>query len=127
MMGSFDAGYGTWVLEDLVGKRRAKEMWFRNPKLTAAQALDWGLINQVVPDDKLEEETRAFALEIAERGSYALASLKAAFNARHGGVNGLSRLSHDLLLAGYLGSDEAKELGSAFAEKRPPDPSKFGH
>ena len=53
MMGSFDAGYGTWYLEDLVGKKKAKEMWFLNPKLTAREALELGLINKVVPDDKL--------------------------------------------------------------------------
>ena len=61
MMGSFDAGYGTWYLEDLVGKKKAKEMWFLNPRLTAREALEIGLINKVVPDDKLEEETRAMA------------------------------------------------------------------
>ena len=73
MMGSFDAGYGTWYLEDLVGKKKAKEMWFANPKMTAREALEIGLINKVVPDDKLKEETRAMATAIAERGSFALA------------------------------------------------------
>jgi naphthoate synthase len=126
MMGSFDAGYGTWHLEDLIGKKRAKEMWFRNIRLTAQQALEWGLVNKVVPDDKLKEETRAMALEIAERGPFALAAIKGAFNARHGGVSGLSRMAHDLLLRGYLDTDEAKELSKSFAEKRKPDPSKFG-
>jgi naphthoate synthase len=126
MVGSFDAGYGTWYLEDLVGKKKAKEIWFRNPKITAQEALAMGLINKVVPDDKLKEETKKFALEIAERGSFALASLKAAFNARHGGVSGLSRMAHDLLLRAYLEGDEAHELAAAFAEKRKADPSKFG-
>src|SRR5690606_2426226 len=97
MVGSFDAGYGTWVLEDLVGRKRAKEIWFLNAKLTAAQALELGLINRVVPDAQLAAETRAWALELASRGSFALAALKAAFGARHQGVSGLSRLSHDLL------------------------------
>ncbi|MEZ5660421.1 MAG: enoyl-CoA hydratase-related protein [Burkholderiaceae bacterium] len=126
MMGSFDAGYGTWALEDLIGKKRAKEMWFRNPKLSAREALEWGLVNKVVPDDKLAEETRAMALEIADRGPFALASLKAAFNARHGGVSGLSRMAHDLLLRGYLRTEESKELSKSFAEKRQPDAGKFG-
>ena len=71
MMGSFDAGYGTWYLEDLVGKKKAKEMWFANPRLSAKEALDIGLINKVVPDDKLKEETRKMALEIADRGAFA--------------------------------------------------------
>ena len=126
MMGSFDAGYGTWYLEDLVGKKRAKEIWFRNPKISAREALAMGLINKVAPDAELKAATKQFALEIAERGSFALASVKAAFNARHGGVSGLSRMAHDLLLRAYLKTDESKELSAAFAAKRKPDTSKFG-
>ncbi len=127
MVGSFDAGYGTWYLEDIVGKKRAKDIWYRNPRISAAEALDWGLINKVVPDAELAAATRAYALEIAERGAFALASIKAAFNARHGGVGGLSRMAHDLLLRTYLKTDEAKELAASFAEKRSPDASRFGH
>ena len=126
-MGSFDAGYGTWYLEDLVGKKRAKEMWYTNPKLTAEDAREMGLINRVVPDEELEGATRDYALEVAARGSVALASLKASFNARHGGVGGLARLAHDLLLRQYLNSEEAAELSAAFGEKRPPNTDKFGH
>jgi naphthoate synthase len=125
-MGSFDAGYGTWYLEDLIGKKKAKEMWFRNPKITAREALEMGLINKVVPDDQLKEETRKFALEIADRGPFALASIKAAFNARHGGVSGLARVAHDLLLRTYLDTDESHELAESFAKKRKPDATKFG-
>ena len=127
MMGSFDAGYGTWYLEDLVGKKKAKEIWYRNPKMSADEALALGLINKVVSDDALKEETRTFALEVAERGSFALASVKAAFNARHGGVGGLARMAHDLLLRCYLDSEESNELSRAFSERRAPDPGKFGH
>ena len=126
MMGSFDAGYGTWYLEDLVGKKKAKEIWFCNPKISAREARALGLINRVVPDDRLREETRAMALEIAERGAFALASIKAAFHARHGGVSGLSRMAHDLLLRAYLETEESHELAKAFAEKRKPDPAQFG-
>jgi naphthoate synthase len=127
MMGSFDAGYGTWYLEDLVGKKKAKELWFTNQRLTAREALAIGLINKVVPDEKLEEETRKMALEVSERGAFALAALKAAFTARHGGVSGLARVSHDLLLRLYLDTEEAQELGQAFGGKRKPDTDKFGH
>ncbi|MBU9181321.1 enoyl-CoA hydratase-related protein [Burkholderia multivorans] len=127
MVGSFDGGYGTWYLEDLVGKKRAKDIWFRNPKISAREALEIGLINRVVPDDQLKAATREYALEVAERGAFALASLKGAFNARHGGVSGLSRMAHDLLLRGYLDTAEHDELAAAFAERRKPDPSKFGH
>ena len=126
MMGSFDAGYGTWYLEDLVGKKRAKEMWFTNPKLSAEEAREMGLINRVVPDQDLAGATRDYALEVAARGSVALASLKASFNARHGGVGGLARLAHDLLLRQYLNSEEAAELSAAFGNKRTPDADKFG-
>src|SRR5215218_9958608 len=117
MMGSFDAGYGTWYLEDLVGKKKAKEMWFLNPRLSAREALELGMINQVVPDDQLAAATREMALEIAGRGAFALASIKTAFSARHGGVGGLARLAHDLLLRSYLDSEESHELGEAFAQK----------
>ena len=127
MMGSFDAGFGTWYLEDLVGKKKAKEIWFRNPRISAREAMELGMINQVVPDDQLKTATRAMALEIAERGAFALASIKTAFSARHGGVGGLARLAHDLLLRSYLDSEESHELGEAFAQRRPPDPDKFGH
>jgi naphthoate synthase len=127
MMGSFDAGYGTWYLEDLVGKKRAKEMWYLNPKFSAREALDIGLINKVVPDDQLATATREMALSIADRGSFALASIKGAFNARHGGVSGLSRVTHDLLLRGYLNTKEHTELADSFAGRRKPDASEFGH
>jgi naphthoate synthase len=127
MMGSFDAGYGTWYLEDIVGKKRAKEIWYSNPKMSAEHAERIGLINRVVPDADLKEKTREFALEIADRGAFALASIKGAFNARHGGVAGLSRVTHDLVLRQYLDTDEHEELSASFNERRKPDHSKFGH
>jgi naphthoate synthase len=126
MMGSFDAGFGTWYLEDLIGKKKAKELWMLNPKLSAREAEAIGLINRVVPDDKLREETRKMALEVSERGAFALASIKAAFNVRHGGVGGLARMAHDLLLRVYLDTEESQELGAAFRAKRKPDPDKYG-
>jgi naphthoate synthase len=127
MMGSFDAGYGTWYLEDLVGKKKAKEIWMRNAKMTAREALEMGLVNKVVPDAQLEQATMEFALEIADRGSFALAAIKGAFGARHGGVGGLARLSHDLMIPHYYDSEEAHELSEAFEQRRKPDPAKFGH
>lgn len=127
MMGSFDAGYGTWYLEDLVGKKKAKEMWMTNPKISATEAERIGLINRVVPDDQLKAKTREFALEVADRGAFAVASIKGAFNARHGGVGGLARVAHDLLLRQYLDSEESHELSDAFRNKRKPDADKFGH
>lgn len=126
MMGSFDAGYGTWHLEDLIGKKRAKELWMLNTRISAKEALEMGLVNRVVPDESLREETRKMALEVADRGAFALAAIKGAFTARHGGVSGLSRITHDLLLRPYLDSDEAHELKDAFSNRRKPDADKFG-
>ena len=126
-MGSYDAGVGTWYLEDQIGKKKAKEMWFCNDKYTAQQALEMGLINRVVPDAELREEAHKWALHIADRGSVALAAIKHSFSVRTTGVNGLGRMAHDLLLRQYLDSEESKELGASFSERRKPDPSKFGH
>ena len=125
-MGSFDAGFGTAYLEDLVGRKRAKQIWYLNRKMSAEEAQSSGMINFVVDDDSLEEETKALALEVAERGSLALAAVKGAFTARTGGVAGMSRVTHDLLLRLYLDTEESAELRSAFAERRTPDVSKFG-
>src|SRR3984885_13875415 len=92
MVGSFDAGFGTWYLEDTIGRKRAKEMWYLNEKLTADQALAYGLVNRVVPDDQLIEETTLLANAVAERGAQALAAIKLSFAARTGGAGGFSRV-----------------------------------
>lgn len=126
MVGSFDAGYGTWYLEDLVGKKKAKEMWYCNPKISPEEALRIGLINRVVPAADLRDAAREMALEVADRGAFALASIKGAFNARHGGVSGLSRMAHDLLLRGYLESEEHDEMAESFAQRRKPNADRFG-
>ncbi len=117
IMGSFDAGYGTWRLEDMIGRKRAKEMWFLNEKISAQQALEWGLVNRVVPDDALREETDRMAAEIASRGPIALAAIKASFTARSSGVAGFSRVAHDLLLRHYLDTEESKELRESFPKR----------
>jgi naphthoate synthase len=125
MVGSFDAGYGTWYLEETIGRKRAKEMWYLNRKYTAAQALEMGLVNEVVPFEQLSQRVAEITQELMARGPQALASLKAAFSARHTGVAGQARLAHDLLLTHYLLTQEAGELSTAFSEKRPPDQSQF--
>ena len=127
-MGSFDAGVGTWYLEDQIGKKRAKEMWFCNDKYTAEQALAMGLINRVVPDDTLREETRKPGRCISPTGArspWPRSSIPSA--CAPPGSTGSGRMAHDLLLRQYLDSDESKELGASFGERRKPDPSKFGH
>jgi naphthoate synthase len=124
MVGSFDGGYGTWYLEDAIGRKRAKEMWYLNRKYSAAEALTMGLVNEVVPAGKALDRAHELAVELMTRSPLALAGLKAAFSARHSGVAGLSRITHDQLLTLYLSTEEAHETSAAFAEKRSPDPGK---
>ena len=125
MVGSFDAGFGTWYLEEAIGRKRAKEMWYLNRKYTAEEALAFGLVNEVVPHESLARRVREVCEELKARGPQALAGLKAAFSARHAGVAGQARLAHDLLLTHYLRTEEAAELAKSFGEKRPPDQSQF--
>jgi naphthoate synthase len=125
MVGSFDAGYGTWYLEEVIGRKRAKEMWYLNRKYTAADALAMGLVNEIVPHGELVQRVGEIAEDLKARGPQALAGLKAAFSARHAGVAGQARLAHDLLLTHYLLTQEASELSTSFAEKRLPDQSRF--
>jgi naphthoate synthase len=125
MMGSFDAGYGTWYLEDLIGKKKAKEMWMLGRKYTAQEALAMGLVNAVVPAEELENEVERWCRQLSKRAPQALYAIKASFTARHGGVAGFSRVAHDLLLSYYLDSKEAKEMFQAFNEKRDPNDGNF--
>jgi len=127
MMGSFDAGFGTWYLEAAVGRKRAKEIWMLNRKISAPEALAMGLINEIAPPDQLRSRVEAWCAELKKRGPIALAALKAAFHARHAGVEGLARVAHDMLIPFYYHSEEAHELSRAFNEKRDPDPEKFYH
>ncbi|BAH47166.1 enoyl-CoA hydratase-related protein [Rhodococcus sp. NPDC019627] len=125
MVGSFDAGYGTWYLEDTIGRKRAKEMWYLNKKYSAAQALSIGLVNEVVPIDQLQSRAREVAQDISHRSPLAIGALKGAFSARHNGVSGQARLAHDQLLTLYLATDEAHEVATSFAERRQPDAKTF--
>jgi len=125
MMGSFDAGFGTWMLEQTVGRKRAKEIWYLNRKYSAAEALEMGLVNEIVEPDRLEARVREICAELSSRGPMAIGALKASFYAMHAGAPGLSRVALDLLTPHYYGTEESHELGRAFAAKRAPDKSKF--
>ena len=125
MVGSFDAGYGTWYLEETVGRKRAKELWYLNRKYTAEQAFSMGLVNEVVPQQGLMDRAREVAEELMSRGPQALAALKVAFSARHTGVLGQARMAHDLLLTQYLTTEEAEELSASFSDRRTPDQNRF--
>ncbi len=122
LVGSFDAGFGTWYLEDLIGRKRAKELWMLNEKVSAQRAYELGLVNIIVPDEELRTRVTALGAQLGERGGQALAAVKLSFAARTGGAGGFSRVAHDLLLRNYLQTREATELQRAFAEKRAPSP-----
>jgi len=124
LVGSFDAGFGTWYLEETIGRRRAKEMWFLNKKYSADQALEMGLVNEVVDGDAVERAVEV-AHELRRRGPFALSALKTAFSARHTGVVGQARLAHDLLLTAYRSTQESEELATSFEERREPDRTRF--
>ena len=119
-VGSFDAGFGSAYLARIVGEKRAREIWFLCRQYTADQMRDWGLVNAVVPPDKLMDEARSWAREILTKSPYAIRFLKHSFNAEHEGIPGISQLSFDALEL-FVGSDEAAEGVKAFNEKRDPD------
>jgi len=123
-VGSFDAGYGATLLARTVGHKKAREIWYLCRQYDARQALDMGLVNTVVPLDRLEDESVQWAREILEKSPTALRFLKAAFNADTDGLAGIQQLAGDATLLYYL-TDEAKEGRNAFVEKRKPDFSKF--
>jgi naphthoate synthase len=123
-VGSFDAGYGATYLARVVGHKKAREIWYLCRQYSAQQALDMGLINTVVPLERLEEEAVQWAREVLEKSPMALRFLKAAFNADTDGLAGLQQLAGDATLLYYL-TDEAKEGKNAFLEKRKPDFSRF--
>ena len=123
MVGSFDAGYGTWYLEETIGRRRAKEMWYLNKKYTAEQALEMGLVNEIADDPVARAQEIAQTLR--QRGPFALGALKTSFSGRHTGVAGQARLAHDLLLTAYRSTQEAAEMSKSFDERRAPDRTRF--
>jgi naphthoate synthase len=123
-VGSFDAGYGSTYLARIVGHKKAREIWYLCRQYTAQQALEMGLVNTVVPLDRLEDEAVQWAREIADKSPLAIRLLKAAFNADTDGLAGITQLGGDATLLYYL-SDEAKEGKDAFLQKRKPDFGKF--
>jgi naphthoate synthase len=123
-VGSFDGGFGASVLSRLVGPKKAKEIWFLCRQYDAQQALDMGLVNAVVPLDRLEEETVQWCREMLALSPFALRMLKASFNADEDGMAGIQWLAHDANLLFYM-SEEAQEGRDAYLQKRRPDYGKF--
>jgi len=123
-VGSWDGGYGAGLLRDLVGPKKAKELWFLCRQYDAGQALEMGLVNAVVPLERLEEETVAWCREMLALSPFALRLVKSSFNAHEDGYAGIQQLAHDANLLFY-GSEEAQEGRDAYREKREPDFSRF--
>ncbi len=123
-VGSFDPGYGTGDLVRAVGLKRAKEIWYLCRRYSAQQALAMGLVNAVVPLDKLDEEVQRWCNELLEKSPTSLMMLKYAFHAEWDGVTGITHLGV-AALGLYYGTDEALEGKNAFVEKRSPDFSRF--
>jgi naphthoate synthase len=123
-VGSFDGGYGSGLLARQIGQKRAREVWFLCRQYDAQTALSWGLVNAVVPLERLEEETVAWCREMLALSPLALRMLKASMNAADDGLAGIQQLAGDATLLFYM-SEEAQEGRNAYQEKRPPDFSKF--
>ena len=118
-VGSFDAGFGASYLARLVGQRKAREIWFLCRKYSAKEALEMGLVNKVVPADKLEDECVAWAEEMMQHSALALRMIKVGLNAELDGQAGIQELAGDATMLYYM-TAEAQEGGRAFLEKRKP-------
>ncbi|MFF2111503.1 1,4-dihydroxy-2-naphthoyl-CoA synthase [Rhodococcus koreensis] len=123
-VGSFDGGYGAGLLAELVGVKKAKEIWFLCRQYDAQQAREMGLVNTVVPLADLERETVQWCREMLQLSPFALRLMKASFNAAEDGMAGIQQLAHDANLLFYS-TEEAKEGREAYKAKRRPEFEKF--
>lgn len=123
-VGSFDAGFGASYLARVVGQKKAREIWFLCRQYSAVEAERMGLVNKVVPFDRLEDECIEWAETMIERSPLALRMMKAGFNAELDGQAGIQELAGDATML-YYTLDEAQEGGKAFLEKRKPDFGKY--
>ena len=123
-VGSFDGGFGASFLASLVGVKKAKEIWFLCRQYDAQQALQMGLVNTVVPLDRLEEETVNWCREMLSMSPLALRLLKSSFNAGLDGQAGVQELAGNATLLYYM-TEEAKEGKEAFLHRRKPDFKRF--
>jgi naphthoate synthase len=123
-VGSFDGGYGSGLLARIVGQKKAREIWFLCEQYDAQEALAMGLVNRVVPLERLEEETVAVARRMLQHSPLALRMIKAGMNAADDGLAGIQQLAGDATLLYYM-SEEAQEGRDAYVQKRKPDFSRF--
>lgn len=118
-VGSFDAGFGSSYLARIVGQKKAREIWFLCKQYTAQEALEMGMVNKVVPLEKLEDEYVEWAETMMQHSPLALRMIKAGLNAELDGQAGIQELAGDATMLYYM-TDEAQEGGKAFLEKRKP-------
>jgi naphthoate synthase len=123
-VGSFDGGLGASYLARIVGQKKAREIWYLCRQYDAQQALQMGLVNTVVPLERLEEETLQWAREIMQMSPLAIRCLKAALNADTDGQIGLLDFAGNATLLYYM-TEEAQEGKNAYVEKRKPNFKKF--
>jgi naphthoate synthase len=123
-VGSFDGGYGSGLLARIVGQKKAREIWYLCEQYDAQAALDMGLVNKVVPLDRLEDETLTWCRTMLRHSPLALRMLKASMNAADDGLAGIQQLAGDATLLYYL-SDEAQEGRNAYVGKRRPEFERF--
>lgn len=123
-VGSFDAGFGSSYLARCVGQKKAREIWYLCKQYSAQEALEMGMINEVVPFDKLEETTIEWCRTIMKRSPFAIRMIKRGLNAELDGQRGLMEFAGDATLMYYL-MEEAQEGKNAFLEKRDPNFDQF--
>ena len=123
-VGSFDAGFGSSYMASVIGQKRTREIWFLCQQYTAQQALDWGLVNRVVPLAQLEDAYVEWAEKMMEMSPLALRMIKRGLNAELDGQVGIQEFAGDMTML-YYNLDEAHEGSKAFLEKRKPDFSKY--
>ena len=119
-VGSFDGGFGSSYLARIVGQKKAREIWFLCRQYDAIAAEKMGLVNCVVPVDRLEEEGIEWAQEILQKSPIAIRCLKSAFNAECDGQAGIQELAGNATMLYYM-TEEGAEGKQAFLEKRDPD------
>jgi naphthoate synthase len=123
-VGSYDAGFGSGYLARVVGEKRAREIWMFCRQYSAEQALEWGLVNAVVPADQLHDEVRKWADEALKLSPTALKAIKQSMNTDSEHFAGIGQMAYSALTL-FTESDEAKEGIAAFNQKREPDFSPF--
>ncbi|MCP4007268.1 MAG: 1,4-dihydroxy-2-naphthoyl-CoA synthase [bacterium] len=123
-MGSVDPGFGTAYLSRVIGEKKAREMWYLCERYSAAEALEMGLVNKVVPEAELDAEAAAWCAKLVQRSPTAIALAKRSFNADSESIRGIGGMGF-VGLSLYYGTKESEEGGAALNEKRDPDFRRF--